>query len=402
MARGMEWTNASHPSLSFRPNQQAGMDTPTSSDYRFDCKSHGERRANDHCDGNGRRTADVKRAAFWIAYLSILAWIFCPSNAYSQANLPNNPNAATIQGPDPTGMQGYPLATVPATGALPWPVTGTFTGTVTGGPFLVGVESAGNSSDTLLGVSGVFTGQWEDISQYVSLEILVSSSANSATDGIILQWSHDGGVTIDKVDTFTLTSTVGGSPTRQYNYSAPIRGGAQYFRLIYTNGTSGLTVFHLHTWYRNAGPLQSFQVQQGTNNIWLPVNGNVSRTLLSLAARTTTQSNAIDINNNNWRGCIFILRVTAVPAVPGSGGLNFAIQSADNSGTKTTLNLPLSSNIQATGTYVWVLYPGAATTGASMNVRQVLSLPLPAIWNYQVTVGDAQSYTYSLTAQQQQ
>lgn len=61
------------------------------------------------------------RNRFFLAVAVILALL--PGNlAYGQANLPNNPNAATVQGPDPTGMLGYPLATVPATGALPWPV----------------------------------------------------------------------------------------------------------------------------------------------------------------------------------------------------------------------------------------------------------------------------------------
>lgn len=39
------------------------------------------------------------------------------------ANNPNNFNAKTIQGPDPTGNQGYPVAVVPAIGADPFPVS---------------------------------------------------------------------------------------------------------------------------------------------------------------------------------------------------------------------------------------------------------------------------------------
>lgn len=37
-------------------------------------------------------------------------------------NLPNSPNARTVQGPGPTGQEGYPIATVPASGADPWPI----------------------------------------------------------------------------------------------------------------------------------------------------------------------------------------------------------------------------------------------------------------------------------------
>jgi len=327
------------------------------------------------------------------------AWVIClllmylGGGAWGAVNNPFKAGATVTQGPDATGNQGYPMSTVPATGSAAWPVQPSGGGT----PFVVSVESPGNQTDTPLIANATFTGAWEDVSQYVSLEILINSSANGAASGAVLQWSHDAGVTIDATDTFTHQLP----PGRQFNYTFPIRGGAKYFRLVYQNGGSILSSFHVHTWYRSSSTLQSIQVQKGTSNIWLPVNGNQTLRLLSSSARTTAQSDG-PITNNNWRGAIFILTVTAVPAVPGTGGLDFQIRSFDTTGASVLLNLPLSSKITAIGTYVWIIYPGAAATGSSMNIKQVLSLPLPATWGWNVTVGDAQSYTYGLLVQQQQ
>jgi hypothetical protein len=63
----------------------------------------------------------MRRLLLWSALLGLL--LAFQGHSWGQANLPNNPNAATVQGPDPTGELGYPLAVVAATGALPFPVS---------------------------------------------------------------------------------------------------------------------------------------------------------------------------------------------------------------------------------------------------------------------------------------
>jgi len=56
--------------------------------------------------------------------LVALLWLLVAPmvNLWAQANNPNSPNAAAVQGPDPTGNLGYPISTVPAPGAASWPV----------------------------------------------------------------------------------------------------------------------------------------------------------------------------------------------------------------------------------------------------------------------------------------
>ena len=55
--------------------------------------------------------------------LAVLLSLWAGGMGYAAPNLPNNPNAAVVQGPDPTGQLGYPLAIVPATGTANFPVT---------------------------------------------------------------------------------------------------------------------------------------------------------------------------------------------------------------------------------------------------------------------------------------
>src|SRR3989304_6254497 len=54
------------------------------------------------------------------------------------------------------------------------------------------VVSTNNSSISTLGISGVFTGTWEDILNYAMVSVQVYSSHASATDGLSIQWSSNG------------------------------------------------------------------------------------------------------------------------------------------------------------------------------------------------------------------
>lgn len=64
--------------------------------------------------------------------VSVLLWavLWAGLGAWGVANNPNNPNALTIQGPDPTGNLGYPLAVVGASGGDPVTIAGTVTATI--------------------------------------------------------------------------------------------------------------------------------------------------------------------------------------------------------------------------------------------------------------------------------
>ena len=119
---------------------------------------------------------------------------------------------------------------------------------------------------------------------------------------------------------------------------------------------------------------------------------NLPLTLLTSAARTANTSTATQTNPSN-RGVILILNVTAAS---GTGGLQPQIRFLDLvGGSKIVWGIPLA--VTATGTYVYVHYPGA-NTAQSASVHYAVSMPLSQFWSVTVTHKDSSSYTYSLTA----
>jgi hypothetical protein len=98
--------------------------------------------------------------------------------------------------------------------------------------------SANNSSTTPLGISGVFTGTGEDISKYAAINITVFTDQDSAINGLSLQWSSDN-TNWDHTELYTITGNV--------PFVLQAMGEANYFRIVYTNGTTGQVTFRLHT-----------------------------------------------------------------------------------------------------------------------------------------------------------
>ncbi|NIT58413.1 MAG: hypothetical protein GWN00_19955 [Aliifodinibius sp.] len=98
--------------------------------------------------------------------------------------------------------------------------------------------SSGNSSTTPLGISGVFTGSWVDMTDYAAVSIIINTDQDSATNGLQLQWSTDSS-NIDHTQTHSVTG--GESFTIQGMHEA------QYFRVVYTNGAVAQTHFRLQT-----------------------------------------------------------------------------------------------------------------------------------------------------------
>jgi hypothetical protein len=94
----------------------------------------------------------------------------------------------------------------------------------------------GNSTTSLLGSGGVFTGAAKDIDGYASVTITIHSDQNGAVDGLKFQWSHD----LVEWDT-----------SDEYTYSAgsykiySIQPHERYFRVVYTNGSVAQGSFHM-------------------------------------------------------------------------------------------------------------------------------------------------------------
>jgi hypothetical protein len=106
---------------------------------------------------------------------------------------------------------------------------------------ITGTISTGNSTTTPLGISGVYTGDWEEIKDYAIIKVNLYSDQDAAEGGLDFQQSPDQTIIMDE----------------PYNISAgdkklftpnPV---ARYFRIIYTNGTvaHGANGFSIQTIY---------------------------------------------------------------------------------------------------------------------------------------------------------
>jgi hypothetical protein len=101
-----------------------------------------------------------------------------------------------------------------------------------------GTLDAGNSSTTLLGIGGVFTGTAVEITKYACLNVNVVSDVASAVNGVKVEFSPDGVVWAHSHSTtYSSASGVG------YIFNAEFR----YARVVYTNGTSAQSTFNLQT-----------------------------------------------------------------------------------------------------------------------------------------------------------
>jgi hypothetical protein len=101
-----------------------------------------------------------------------------------------------------------------------------------------GTLDAGNSSTTLLGIGGVFTGAAVEITKYACLNVNVISNVPSATNGVKVEFSPDGVVWAHShATTYSSASGVG------YIFNAEFR----YARVVYTNGAVAQATFNLQT-----------------------------------------------------------------------------------------------------------------------------------------------------------
>ena len=133
---------------------------------------------------------------------------------------------------------------------------------------------------------------------------------------------------------------------------------------------------------------------------WDRQYNNTQGTLLASAARTTT---AVSANQTNFSGRVLIVTLN-VTAASGTGGLSVEIRNIDPISGSPTAILKATAAITATGIVSYAVGPGvtgtqAATSSAGGTV-QSSDLPLGRTWSVAVSVGDASSYTYSLSFQE--
>ena len=103
---------------------------------------------------------------------------------------------------------------------------------------------ADNTTTALLLANATFTGGWQDCLNYQEVNVSIISDQNSATNGLVFQWSADAS-TIGDIDAFSYYAASGGTP---YTPNPAFR----YFRIVYTNGTTNQTTFSLQSILRRS------------------------------------------------------------------------------------------------------------------------------------------------------
>lgn len=118
--------------------------------------------------------------------------------------------------------------------------------------------SAANSTAANLGVSGVFTGTSEDISEYSTIMVTIFADQASAVDGLQMQQSSNG-TNWDLSDTFSIPALTGKT------FSSGVQ--ARFFRLVYSNGAVATTALRVQTIFSKAAKKNSsVRPQDGRTN----------------------------------------------------------------------------------------------------------------------------------------
>jgi hypothetical protein len=77
-----------------------------------------------------------------------------------------------------------------------------------------GHVSTANSTDVALLAEGVFTGVWEEVTNFGVLVITLKSDVASATNGLVIQFSSNG-TDVDSVDEYTVMADTSNSCCEQ-------------------------------------------------------------------------------------------------------------------------------------------------------------------------------------------
>jgi hypothetical protein len=191
---------------------------------------------------------------------------------------------------------------------------------------------SGNSTTATLTSGSTFTGTGHTTLGYAFIQVIVYSDQNSATLGVQIQFSPDN-VTWNDSSEWTFTAG-GSSPNNGQTYGAAAR--AQYYRIVYTNGSTNQTVFKLNTVLKNhstAGDMVTMSTVPNSTN----------HALLS-------KSSIVGLTTGGGGGFVDV-------KVNPSGSLTTASSTLDGSGNAITSNSTTTS----------------ATTGLDMNLRSILN-----------------------------
>lgn len=168
-------------------------------------------------------------------------------------------------------------------------VTNTHTGTNEIPIFQENHICTGNTTTTLLLANATFTGEWQDCLNYQEVNVSIVSDQNSATNGLVFQWSADG-VNIGDTDTYSYYASSGGT-----NYTP--NPAFRYVRMVYTNGSVNQTSFSLQTILRRSMTGGSFHRIDSTLKDDADARLNITIPKLKTAANTYVSQTATIAGN---------------------------------------------------------------------------------------------------------
>lgn len=146
-----------------------------------------------------------------------------------------------VGNPIPVSAASLPLPTGASTSANQ--TTGNASLSSIDSKILISIPVPSNSTQTPLGISGVFTGTITSALGYNSISIGIRSNRASAVQGVQIRWYTDlAGTNILKTDITTYNTNFLGIGA---NYLLPVSG--PYFQVMYTNEALAQATFNLYT-----------------------------------------------------------------------------------------------------------------------------------------------------------
>lgn len=238
-----------------------------------------------------------------------------------------------------------------ASAANPMPVSGPVTVTANG--FI----STANSTAVALGIGGVFTGAWEDVTEFSDIRVSVFADQPSAADGLQIQQSSNG-VNADISDNYSIPINTG----KLYSESA----ACKFYRVVYTNTGTAQTVFRLQTkLHKGYGKGSSVRPQDARTN------DNDHEEMLAFSMTYD------GVNWNRQRGTVangMAVDVTRLSAlVTGTASIGTVVLTAETTKVVGTVNIAAA---QTVGLVAGAAVVGALVANQSVNATQINGVAL--------------------------
>lgn len=147
-----------------------------------------------------------------------------------------------------------------------------------------------NTTTTPLDGGETFTGVWQDCLDFQEVNVSVDTDKDSATNGLVIQWSADG-TTVADTDVFSVYANAGTNYTPNPAF--------RYVRVVYTNGATPQTRFNLMTILRRGMTGGSFH--RITDTLKDDSDGRLNLSVLKLRTAANTYVSGSATSSGNFK-----------------------------------------------------------------------------------------------------